>query len=58
MQFGIAVFQNKQEVVMWFESRYGRDFPYSSTPALVPIQLSVKWVPGFLPGVKATEARR
>ena len=32
----------------------GRDFPHLSIPALGPIQVPVKWVPGFLPKCKVT----
>jgi hypothetical protein len=32
------------------ESRWGRDFPYLSRPALRPAQPPVKWVPGFSRG--------
>jgi hypothetical protein len=28
------------------ESRWGRDFPHSSKPALDPTQPSIQWVPG------------
>jgi hypothetical protein len=40
-----------------FESRWRRDFPHRSRPALGPAQPPINWVPGF-PGVKAAGAWR
>jgi hypothetical protein len=35
------------------ESRWGRDFPHLSSPALEPTQPPVQWVPGLSHGVES-----
>ena len=37
------------------ESRWGRDFPHLTTPALGPTQPPIQWLPG-IPGDKAAAA--
>ena len=42
----------------WIESRYGRDFPHLSSPALGPTQSPVQWIPGLSRGWRAAGAWR
>jgi hypothetical protein len=40
------------------ESRWGRDFPHPSRPALVPTQPPIQWLPGLFSESKAAGAWR
>jgi len=40
------------------ESRWGRDFPHLSRPALRPTQTHIEWVPGLFHGGKTAGAWR
>ena len=40
------------------ESRWGRDFPHPSRPAIEPIQSPIQWIPRLFPGGKAAGSCR
>jgi hypothetical protein len=46
--FGIATRYGLDGTVI--ESRWGRDFPHPSRPALGPTQTPIQWVPGLSRG--------
>ena len=39
-------------LVYGIESRWGRDFPHMSRPAMGPTQPPIQWIPGIFPWVK------